>query len=221
MIGRNKNLQKQLFGFSRPINDLLTFSEGKPLHVFCKTPDAMILEINDLNAMMIAGRPRSEIIGKNFNDFVPSDKEYLWHNDSLAISSNSIKLFIENGLGRSFLSLKTQARDSNGNIIGVAGISFDLTQVGLQEIVDILNQLNLTTTSLFPFPHFIYSHLPLSDREKECSQYITRGMSAKKIANIMNISYRTVETHIAKIKYKLNCKTKSEIIDKIGLALNA
>ena len=221
MIRRNEHPQKQLFGFSRPIKDLLVFSEDKPVHVFCKTLDAMILEANDLQAIYIANSSRNEIIGKNFKDFIPSEIEKsMWLNDNQAIKSNTIKLFIENAIGTPFLSLKTQVRDSNNHIIGIAGLSFNLTQVALPEIINVINQLSLTTAlpsfPLMPPSTISFCNLPLSEREKECVQYISKGMSAKEIGRTMNISYRTAEAHIAKIKFKLNCQTRSQIIDKIS-----
>ena len=221
MIRRNVHPQKQLFGFSRSIKDLLVFSEDKPVHVFCKTLDAMILEVNDLQARYIANSSRNEIIGKNFKDFMPSEFEKsMWLNDNQAIKSNTIKLFIENAIGSPFLSLKTQARDSSNHIIGIAGLSFNLTQVALPEIINVINQLSLTTAlpsfPLIPSSTISFCNLPLSEREKECVQYISKGMSAKEIGRTMNISYRTAEAHIAKIKFKLSCQTRSQIIDKIS-----
>lgn len=223
MIRKNEHTQKQLFGFSRPIKDLIAFSEDKPLHVYCKTLDAVILETNDLSAAMVAGRSRTEIIGKNYKDFIPEIDAQVQHNDYLAIKSNTIKLFIEYGLGKSFLSLKTQVRDSRNHISGIVGITFDLAHVSLLEIINILNQLDLTTAvsssfspSLIPFPHIIPNEPPLSEREKECTRYILKGMSAKEIGRIMDISYRTAESHIASIKNKLNCQTRSQLIEKIS-----
>lgn len=54
----------------------------------------------------------------------------------------------------------------------------------------------------------------LTEKEKECLFYILRGFTAKHIAIQMHISNRTVETHIANIKRKLNCNFKNELIDK-------
>lgn len=55
----------------------------------------------------------------------------------------------------------------------------------------------------------------LSNREKECLQYIRQGRTAKETANFLNISRRTVETHIVHIKDKFNCHTKSQLLNKL------
>jgi len=52
-------------------------------------------------------------------------------------------------------------------------------------------------------------------REEECLREMSNGKTAKQIADIFDISYRTVEMHIANIKLKLNVNTKSEVINKI------
>lgn len=56
----------------------------------------------------------------------------------------------------------------------------------------------------------------LSRREVECLQYLLRGQSLKSIAQLLNISIRTVETHINNIKRKLGCNYKSELLNKIA-----
>lgn len=55
----------------------------------------------------------------------------------------------------------------------------------------------------------------LTKREKECAYYLARGMTAKEIAKVLDISHRTVECYLASIKDKLNCCFKSEVINKI------
>jgi DNA-binding CsgD family transcriptional regulator len=54
----------------------------------------------------------------------------------------------------------------------------------------------------------------LSKSETKCLFYLIRGKTAKEIAAILKKSKRTIEKHIDSIKYKLNCKTKSSIIEK-------
>lgn len=57
----------------------------------------------------------------------------------------------------------------------------------------------------------------LTPREQQCLELIVSGLSAKEIARVMNISYRTVEFHVANMKEKMGCKNKAEMI---VLALN-
>lgn len=52
-------------------------------------------------------------------------------------------------------------------------------------------------------------------REEECLREIVRGKTSKQIANILGISFRTVEIHVQNIKSKLCVHTKSDLITKI------
>ena len=55
----------------------------------------------------------------------------------------------------------------------------------------------------------------LTEREKECLEYLVKESSNANIASAMNISIRTVETHIDRIKNKLQCRTRHELIIKL------
>jgi len=58
----------------------------------------------------------------------------------------------------------------------------------------------------------------LSKRQTQVLQYIARGYTAKRIALILGISYRTVETYIEILKDKLHCQSKWELI-QIGIKM--
>jgi DNA-binding CsgD family transcriptional regulator len=54
----------------------------------------------------------------------------------------------------------------------------------------------------------------LTQRELECLKLCLKGKTAKEIAQIMDISYRTVESHIVNMKKKLSCKKLSQLTAK-------
>lgn len=53
---------------------------------------------------------------------------------------------------------------------------------------------------------------PLTAREKQCLELFMKGCSAKLTAKKLNISYRTVEYHLARIKKKFNSKNMREVV---------
>ncbi len=57
-----------------------------------------------------------------------------------------------------------------------------------------------------------YKNLVFSKREIECLYYLIRGLSAKQIGKILNLSSRTIETHIYNLKKKVGGRKKSDII---------
>lgn len=52
----------------------------------------------------------------------------------------------------------------------------------------------------------------LSARERQCLQLVAKGLSAKAIAEELELSKRTVETYIDNVKSKLGCINKTELI---------
>lgn len=79
-----------------------------------------------------------------------------------------------------------------------------------------LNTLNISKNFSQENSEYIYVNnkpIQLSKRELECLSFIAKGRSAKEMAKILGISNRTVEVHIYNMKAKLNCHTKSELID--------
>jgi DNA-binding CsgD family transcriptional regulator len=59
----------------------------------------------------------------------------------------------------------------------------------------------------------------LTLRESECVMGLLAGKSAKVMGRELNISYRTVENHLEKIKQKLNVKTRLELLSKLSSEL--
>jgi len=51
----------------------------------------------------------------------------------------------------------------------------------------------------------------LTERERQVATLIAQGRSNREIAETLVISYRTVETHIANIMFKLNCTSRSQV----------
>ena len=59
--------------------------------------------------------------------------------------------------------------------------------------------------------HFM-NNICFSARETECMHYLACGKTVKEIGNLLGLSPRTVESHIVKVKNKIGCNSKSEII---------
>lgn len=52
----------------------------------------------------------------------------------------------------------------------------------------------------------------LTDRELEIFEQIGRGLSSRKIAELLSLSPRTVEVHRAHIKHKLKCEDAAQLV---------
>lgn len=62
--------------------------------------------------------------------------------------------------------------------------------------------------------NYVDSRYSLTSREAECLKLYSEGMSADEISAILKISRRTVESHVANMKMKLNCKNTVELVAK-------
>lgn len=59
--------------------------------------------------------------------------------------------------------------------------------------------------------HEIAKQNLLSPRELQCLSQSSTGMTAKEIARVLGIGYRTVETYLDRIRIKTGCQTKQEL----------
>jgi DNA-binding CsgD family transcriptional regulator len=82
-----------------------------------------------------------------------------------------------------------------------------IAQKGPSEL-QIKNALLFSTANLNAEKHGIL----LSDREEECLFLMLRGHTAKGIAQILNISFRTAEYHSNNLRKKLGCSRKSTLV---------
>ena len=57
-----------------------------------------------------------------------------------------------------------------------------------------------------------FKDISFSRREAECMSHLLRGRSIRGAAKKLGLSHRTVEFYVKKMKKKLNCNTKYELI---------
>ncbi|GAH00959.1 unnamed protein product, partial [marine sediment metagenome] len=54
----------------------------------------------------------------------------------------------------------------------------------------------------------------LTKTEAECLYFLIRGYTSREVGDLLNKSHRTIESHAEKIKSKMNCHSKSQMINK-------
>lgn len=67
-----------------------------------------------------------------------------------------------------------------------------------------------------PFASWLYNHEPLTKRETECLHLLLIKPTTIELAGALNISTRTAESHLDRIKSKLQCRTKQELLIKLA-----
>lgn len=129
--------------------------------------------------------------------------------------------------------------DANGNEIAIAGIAKSVPESAVNSertseyrydsVMDLKRQLLPLLEQQFKLNppsepqsdnHDYYvsngdQQVRLTRREAQCLYYFFQGKSSKQIGRILDISHRTVELYFDRIREKLDCKTRLEIISKI------
>lgn len=77
------------------------------------------------------------------------------------------------------------------------------------------SELRLAFLQDTPVSHFSLGQESLSKRELDCIAYFLQGYSAKQIGEKLFLSSRTVESHLTRVRAKLDCKNKDELINAL------
>ncbi len=116
---------------------------------------------------------------------------------------NDIKSFDNTCLN--VISCKHPVYSHSNKIIATFGLNFILSEG--DEIF--FGEQNLSGIFKMNF-----SKLDLSKRQVECLKWLIRGMTIKQIAKKLILSPKTVEHYIEALKKRLNCKSRSDLIEK-------
>ncbi|MGM1061763.1 helix-turn-helix transcriptional regulator [Saccharothrix sp. Mg75] len=72
-----------------------------------------------------------------------------------------------------------------------------------------------TTRAKAPEPVVEHDGGKLSDREREVAELVVRGMTYKQVGDRLFISAKTVEHHVARIRQRLGCGSRAELLDQL------
>lgn len=91
----------------------------------------------------------------------------------------------------------------NGKCYGIAFEGYDITQEMFPTLKNHVGTLHSIQTDEF------------TTREVSCIRLLLSGYSYQNMANKLYLSNRTIEYHIDKLKNRLNCKNKQQLIQKL------
>lgn len=215
----SNNISRQQCHSVRTILDL-------PFNVFFMDGNGICRNANLSTAHTMGCSSIRETIGISVSDV--ADKETaikVRQHDRGVINTKRLQILNEDATFKNdntiyqFLSIKFPWYDLNDNIIGIFGFSSIIQDQLLSQMLNQIYNLGLfdrTTTSKSNNPyHFELKDLKLTKREKQCVFYMIRGKSAKQVAEILNVSPRTIEHYCEILKTKMNVNSKSELIEKV------
>lgn len=135
MIGTAHDITEQIKVESevRRTTDLLkAVADGTTDALFVKDLQGRYLFFNEAAARFV-GRPVEEVLGKDDSSLFPAhDAHFIRESDQRVMDSNQVhtaeEVLTAAGVTRTYMATKAPYRDSQGKIIGVIGISRDITE---------------------------------------------------------------------------------------------
>jgi len=184
-----------------------------------KDLNSVYLGGNDLLAAYMGYDNCHDIIGATDHDinssmvaladnFITQDKKAL-AND---ITQHLDMGIYPDGQFRAAVSTKKKLTDDNESIIGTIFYRVDLHYSQLSKIKE--------TIDIKTRPRYYHIGTPdinihFSEREQEVIYYLLRGYTAKETGHKIYLSPKTIEYHIAQLKNKCHCNSKSSLIEKL------
>lgn len=197
-----------------------------PVNVYFMDTDSCMRTLNEQTAKTCGYTSSLNAIGKSIRDVSKKETaQRIIKNDREIISNRVNKITTEtytrlDDIDLTAISIKFPWYQ-NDDVIGIMGCSILVDQQNIASLSDALRKL-MQTGLLMPsqasstsIPGLIIDDVFFDERDQQILYLTVRGKTAKNIARIIDISHRTVEHRIEKIKLKLSVATRSELIDKV------
>jgi len=193
-------------------------------HVYLKDSSGRYVKCNAAQAHSFGFKKYNDVIGCVDEDVLPEEEaRILKINDKEVMATQKPKIILEfcsfsHSEDRIMISFKMPVYGNNKNkVIGVLGISASANDNSLFSLLpDPLKHLCAPKKDFQPIIQSPISHenKKISKRERECLEFLSKGMTAKEIARVLDLSPRTIEFYIENLKKKFVCFTRAELIAK-------
>lgn len=120
-----------LYTTQMTLNTILTHS---PCHIYWLNRDNIIMGCNDRQALRAGYQDRNELVGKTPYDLFDYDQAHMLCTTNNKVMDSGIDFYNEepgvyvDGVSSTFLSHKVPLKDYKGDIVGMLGMSFDITE---------------------------------------------------------------------------------------------
>jgi DNA-binding CsgD family transcriptional regulator len=183
---------------------------------------------NNKVAKLLDFQSADDLIGKDYAHINKICKGYLSLEEIQIIKTNTNLVFksresfafityhrYADGWKLAFCEKSPLFNESN-ELIGLINHVTDITNYALIDISRFLFNNDSFNTKAFSYrlEDELSNRYLLSDRQLECLFFLLRGKSDKNTAKILHLSPRTVESYIQEIKFKMQCLTREQIIEK-------
>lgn len=221
----NEEDEKELVKYAET---LAPFVDGVPGYFNILTKDSKHVLVNQPSLQLTGFKSIETLFGNSYQDmhckasechdlFSDADKQVVETESSIKILSYSC---FAGDNWTTIIGQKSPLRNKNKKLIGVQHFLLDVSDL---QLIDLSRFLLQRDRKYQPkalrnqFNYVLGDNLKIQDlstRQSECLFLLLRGRSAKAIANMLNISQRTVESHIEEVKIKFKCHNKQQLIEK-------
>ena len=174
---------------------------------------------NDRLARVLGWRSARDLEGKSDYDIPGTAQEraesYIT-DDRLILASKIAKEFIGffdfGDETKRLLFCRKQPYHLDGGLVGLSVHSCEVSPQLFRQVVERVGGLDLNfPIELKETPY--NNPLSLSDRQLECLCLFLRGRTAREIAEILELSVRTIEKYLESLKNRLCVESRSELFD--------
>lgn len=198
----------------------------QPFDIFLLDLDLQNKKVNRSDAEACGFDSEESAIGKTVFDCC--EKQFasnVTEVDKVVLESQNSSLyecdfFGKNGeVYRGCLTFRFPWFDEDNNITGLLGLNIRIGKQPLAEslayvqALGLLNKKYASSIANFSNPNNFESHF--SKRERDVVRILIKRKTAKDIATILGLSFRTVQHYIDNIKCKMEVSSKSQLIEKI------
>jgi len=189
----------------RCTNIYLAAKDKDSKYTYCNEAYAQFLDID--SPQQIVGKSDHDLFTHHTAEVCRSGDGYVLEGGALL---NNPETVTRDNRTLKILTAKSQAKNRNGNLAGVILSFTEIKTVNYKASSDILPYNSKRNVYEFKIGD---STEYFTVREHDVFKNIFLGLSAKQIAQRLSISPRTVESHIERIKHKLQCGYKSNIVE--------
>lgn len=148
--------------------------------------------------------------------------DFLIEEDEEAFRGNSLFVFdvqVLHGTIQFFMTHKSPYYNDKGKISGVKCHTIMITNPPIDLINNHLNNplihiSDCSKKNIETYFNQTKSFFNVSHQELECIKFLAQGYTTKMIANQLNISVRTVDTHLENARIKLRCQNRCQLVAK-------
>ncbi len=191
----------------------------------CKDKNSVFRYVNQEYAELIGHTSPEHCIGKtDFDMLSPTTEcaaEFQRQDKYVMETGESLKILdihpYPDGHWRAHIFTKTPWRDEQGNTLGTIFYGRELTDTAVIEVgywVCRAVETDPNQQSIFRFSNLDSKAVTLTKREQETLFLLLYGKKPQFISQVMGISTKTVEGHVARLRNKFDANSKNELIDK-------